>query len=132
MAYVLLIYRKECIKNMVENFLINFNGQIYSISVSTDMFDNLIKLIKIIGQRFNVNYEKYEIAIKVLNAAKNKIQNNIKIPQLTKTEMKVTIDVLKEIRTYNVSNEQERQYIENVAEYFKSLVDLKYSLNTNN
>lgn len=108
---------------MVENFLINFNGQIYSISVSTDMFDNLIKLIKIIGQRFNVNYEKYEIAIKVLNAAKNVIQNNIKIPQPTKTEIKVTIDVLKEIRTYNVSNEQERQYIENATEYVKSLID---------
>ena len=108
---------------MVEKFLINFNGQIYSISVSTDMFDNLIKLIKIIGQRFNVNYEKYKIAIKVLNAAKNEIPNNIKTYKPTKAEIKATIDVLKGIKTYNVSNEQERQYIENVAEYFKSWVD---------
>lgn len=108
---------------MVKNFLINFNGQIYSVSVSIDMFDNLIKLIKIIGQRFNVNYKKYEIAIKVLNAAKNVIQNNIKTYKPTKAEIKATIDVLKEIKTYNVSNEQERQYFENVAEYVKSLVD---------
>ena len=102
---------------MVEKFLINFNGQIYY------MFDNLIKLIKIIGQRFNVNYEKYEIAIKVLNATKNVIQNNIKTYKPTKAEIKATIDVLKEIKTYNVSNEQERQYIDNVAEYVKSLID---------
>ena len=108
---------------MFKNFLINFNGQIYSVSVSIDMIDDLIKFIKFIEQRFNVNYERYKIAIKVLNATMNKIQNNIKIPQPTKTEIKVTIDVLKEIRTYNVSNEQERQYIENVAEYFKSWVD---------
>jgi len=108
---------------MVKNFLINFNGQIYSVSVSIDMFDNLIKLIKIIGQKFNVNYEKCEIAIKVLNAAKNVIQNNIKTYKPTKAEIKATIDVLKEIKTYNVSNEQERQYIENATEYVKSWVD---------
>ena len=114
---------------MFKIFLINFNGQIYSVSVSIDMIDDLIKFIKFIEQRFNVNYERYKIAIKVLNAAKNEIQNNIKTYKPTKAEIKATIDVLKEIRTYNVSNEQERQYIENVAEYFKSLVDLKYSLN---
>lgn len=105
---------------MVKKFLINFNGQIYSISGSVDIIDALIKFIE---QRFNVNYEKYKIAIKVLNAAKNEIQNNIKTYKPTKAEIKATIDVLKEIKTYNVSNEQERQYFENVTEYFKSLVD---------
>lgn len=105
---------------MVKNFSINFNGQIYSISGSVDIIDALIKFIE---QRFNVNYEKYKIAIKVLNAVKNKIQNNIKTYKPTKAEIKATIDVLKEIKTYNVSNEQERQYIENATEYFKSLVD---------
>lgn len=123
MTYVLLIYRKGWLKNMAKNFLINFNGQIYSVSVSIDMIDNLIKFIKFIEQRLNVNYERYEIAIKVLNAAKNVIQNNIKTYKPTKAEIKATIDVLKEIKTYNVSNEQERQYIENVTEYVKSLVD---------
>ena len=108
---------------MFKNFLINFNGQIYSVSVSIDMIDDLIKFIKFIEQRFNVNYERYKIAIKVLNAAKNEIQNNIKTYKPTKAEIKATIDVLKEIKTYNVSNEQERQYIDNVTEYFKSLVD---------
>ena len=108
---------------MFKNFLINFNGQIYSVSVSIDMIDDLIKFIKFIEQRFNVNYERYKIVIKVLNAAKNEIQNNIKTYKPTKAEIKATIDVLKEIKTYNVSNEQERQYIDNVTEYFKSLVD---------
>ena len=108
---------------MFKNFLINFNGQIYSVSVSIDMIDDLIKFIKFIEQRFNVNYERYKIAIKVLNAAKNEIQNNIKTYKPTKAEIKATIDVLKEIKTYNVSNEQERQYIDNVAEYVKSLID---------
>lgn len=105
---------------MVENFLINFNGQIYSISGSVDIIDALIKFIE---QRFNVNYEKYKIAIKVLNAAKNEIQNNIKTYKPTKAEINATIDVLKEIKTYNVSNEHERQYIENTTEYVKSWVD---------
>lgn len=102
------------------NFSINFNGQIYSISGSVDIIDALIKFIE---QRFNVNYEKYKIAIKVLNAVKNEIQNNIKTYKPTKAEIKATIDVLKEIKTYNVSNEQERQYFEYVAEIVKSWVD---------
>lgn len=119
MTYVLLIYRKGWLKNMAKNFSINFNGQIYSISGSVDIIDALIKFIE---QRFNVNYEKYEIAIKVLNAAKNVIQNNIKTYKPTKAEIKATIDVLKEIRTYNISDERERQYIENAAEYVKFLV----------
>ena len=107
---------------MTKDFLIDSIKQRFSIS---DMINTFAFLIKVIEQTLDVDVDvrKCKIAIKVLNAAKYEIQNNIKIPKPTKTEIKVTIDVLKEIRTYNVSNVQERQYFENVAEYFKSWVD---------
>ena len=99
---------------MTKDFLIDSIKQRFSIS---DM----------ITLDVDVDVRKCKIAIKVLNAAKYEIQNNIKIPKPTKTEIKVTIDVLKEIRISNISDERERQYFENAAEYFKSLIDLYYS-----
>ncbi len=111
---------------MTKDFLINSIKQRFSISDMINIFDFLIKIIE---QTLDVDVDvrKCKIAIKVLNAAKNEIQNNIKIPKPTKTEIKVTIDVLKEIRISNISDERERQYFENAAEYFKSFINLYYS-----
>lgn len=75
-------------------------------------------------QKFPDN-AKYRVAIIVINKAIDFLHNK-KIIQPTKEELKITIDVIKDIKKSNARTLFDKNEIEDEAKFYKFLIDTFY------
>lgn len=108
---------------MTIKFPIYYQGQMYSFAQTLNILELIINLIK---QIFNTHINRYKVAISVLKTMKDIIKFNIQDYKPKKEEIKITIDVIKEIQIYNVPNETQKRDIEDFAKYLKFLIEIYY------